>query len=148
MSKVLLFGYLRRDVMLLGVYDLSDSSDPTDVSTVAQTAVEQGRAQTAWTITVDSFATASDVKWANPDGHTVTGHHETASSVPALNPLNGEQETTDLTRDMSDAVTVKENIANVDQADPVDTGRNSDQTPTEPKPASDDKTPTKTDTKK
>lgn len=137
MSKMILFGTLRRDVMVLGVFDSDDDNDPAAEATKA---VEQGRAQTAFTVLAESFASASDVNWGNPDTHTV-GRTEPASSVPALNPATGgeddprhdEQEVLDES-DAAPVTSIRENIvleANAGAKGP-NTGANPDSTPTDP----------------
>jgi hypothetical protein len=126
----ILFGYLRRDLMYLGNDANHTEDNPWDSEEQVNLAVKQGRAQIAFVVEAEAFASASDVNWANPDTHVVTGRSERPSSVPALNPHHGEQE--QLSEEgASPETTIRENIREHSENSPKgpNTGTNPDGTP-------------------
>lgn len=85
-TPFVLFGQLRRDVMVLGKFNFE-----ADAETAAETAVKEGRAQEAFVVPTLSYFTASGRNWQATDFGIA---HEASRGVP-LNPNAGEQEAQD-----------------------------------------------------
>lgn len=123
MTKIL-FGRLRRDIMLLG----TDADGETDLVQIAKDAVSQGRAAEAFIVEASAYFTEASISW-DPEGTNLASE---VASIPPLNPGQGEQESVDDPQPEGGFRTVKGNQDERNTTAPkgVDTGANPDGTPT------------------
>lgn len=130
-TKFVLIGYLRKDLYFFDAL----TGDEDNFSTAAEDAVKQGRAQSAFVLKAEQWATASEIAWDNPDQHHVSAVSERPSSVPPLNPGAGEQESLDKPADVVLTSLRDERAKNAEESPKgPDTGTNPDGTPSKDNP--------------
>lgn len=79
----ILFGKLRRDVMILA--HSAEGDDATDMKEAAEAAIRQGRAEEVFVVEASFYMAASGIAWGNIDA-PIERAQELPSSVPLLNP--------------------------------------------------------------